>query len=400
MLSSCAAPEDDVTADMSIAMDHGLGDGIEGSDMFSEMANSLGDGFEEGEGERDVAMAASLGATAEHGFPTAASSPMSSVGGVSLDAFESSNDAGKHAATALGVMGVEPPAQDLFHLLPPPPPPPPPKNQYQDSAAADGEPAGQRFDGAGGASAMIEGSVGDGIEVGGDQVGSLDPIDLSADSPEIQSQKMSRQGYLEVKYGVVIKTWQRRYLVLEQAMLTVYKQHTDVGVKFSKQFAVADWTAVRYAESNASLDTMEIQLQIGAECYTLRASSRQETRSWVQSLRYCRAVISKRELTQNKISCLLTGVQAREAAHIASESVHIEDIYEMGEVLGAGVAGTVYRAVHRQSREAVAIKVLSKRKSLHSARGKVTVGRELEILKVLSQEPHSHIVQVGFASFP
>ena len=41
-----------------------------------------------------------------------------------------------------------------------------------------------------------------------------------------------------------------------------------------------------------------------------------------------------------------------------------------------------------------AVQVLSKRKFLHSARGKVTVTRELEILTLLSETSHPHIVQL------
>eukprot|EP01052_Picozoa_sp_SAG31_P054604 SAG31_NODE_14635_length_795_cov_1.183908_2_plen_136_part_01 len=127
----------------------------------------------------------------------------------------------------------------------------------------------------------------------------------------------------------------------------------------------------------------EFQHQVQA-CYILhnrtqlllRAGSAEETTGWVGSIRYCAAILNRRQGSAQLSELLAQQVEGR-VMHISSESVAIEDIYEMGEVLGAGVAGTVYRAVHRKSGEAVAIKVLSKRKYLNSARGKLTAAREV-----------------------
>lgn len=41
-------------------------------------------------------------------------------------------------------------------------------------------------------------------------------------------------------------------------------------------------------------------------------------------------------------------------------TVRIDDIYCMGELLGAGEIGRVYRATHRLTNEAVAVKVVDK----------------------------------------
>ena len=43
-------------------------------------------------------------------------------------------------------------------------------------------------------------------------------------------------------------------------------------------------------------------------------------------------------------------------------TVRIDDIYCMGELLGAGEVGKVYRAKHRLTNEAVAVKVVDKAK--------------------------------------
>lgn len=213
-------------------------------------------------------------------------------------------------------------------------------------------------------------------------------IHPSRDSPQEQRQKMNKVGYLEMRAGTVMGTWQRRYCVLEDSMLTIYKHHTDVGVKFSRQLEMLGVT-VNDSMNQPTLDTMEFTVTVGTECVLLRSSSPSETVSWVHSVRYCAAVLEKRK-GSGQISAHIAG----KVSHISSESVAIEDIYEMGDVLGAGVAGTVFRAVHRGTGQVCAIKVLSKRKFLRSARGRVTVTRELQILTTLSECTHPHVVQL------
>jgi hypothetical protein len=47
--------------------------------------------------------------------------------------------------------------------------------------------------------------------------------------------------------------------------------------------------------------------------------------------------------------CLTTQVRS-----IASDTLQIEDIYDVGELLGSGVAGEVHSAVHRETSESSA----------------------------------------------
>jgi hypothetical protein len=217
----------------------------------------------------------------------------------------------------------------------------------------------------------------------------------SQDSPRTRKQHMNRQGYLEIRSGSVLRTWQRRYIVLEESKLTVYKHHTDVGLKFSKEIEVGG-CRVYDASSGRNIDIMEFELCLpsaGSDQLTARANSVEERAAWVGSLRYCVAVLNRRQNVED-ISVQLVAQDGDVVPKISSESVNIEDFYEMGEVLGAGVAGTVYRAVHRSSGEQCAIKVLSKRKFLHTARANTTTRREIEILTLLSERRHPHVVQL------
>ena len=44
-----------------------------------------------------------------------------------------------------------------------------------------------------------------------------------------------REGYLMKKSPGMLKLWQRRYFVLDDGVLTYYKDHRDVGIKYLKQ---------------------------------------------------------------------------------------------------------------------------------------------------------------------
>jgi hypothetical protein len=46
---------------------------------------------------------------------------------------------------------------------------------------------------------------------------------------------MNRDGYLMKKSAGMLKMWQRRWFVLEDGVLTYYKNHVDVGIKFLKE---------------------------------------------------------------------------------------------------------------------------------------------------------------------
>lgn len=49
-----------------------------------------------------------------------------------------------------------------------------------------------------------------------------------------------KEGYLLKKNTGILKNWQRRWFVLDSATLTFYKNHSDVGIKFSKQVRVEE----------------------------------------------------------------------------------------------------------------------------------------------------------------
>ncbi len=47
-----------------------------------------------------------------------------------------------------------------------------------------------------------------------------------------------QEGYLLIKKNGILKSWTRRWFVLDSTTLTYYKNHSDVGIKFSKQVGV------------------------------------------------------------------------------------------------------------------------------------------------------------------
>jgi len=80
---------------------------------------------------------------------------------------------------------------------------------------------------------------------------------------------------------------------------------------------------------------------------------------------------------------------------IASDTLQIEDIYEVGQLLGSGVAGEVHSAIHRETNAKVAIKTISKKKFLVNERSVTTTRREIDIMKKLSSgENHPHVVDL------
>eukprot|EP01048_Picozoa_sp_COSAG05_P025967 COSAG05_NODE_6860_length_891_cov_1.905303_1_plen_113_part_10 len=53
-----------------------------------------------------------------------------------------------------------------------------------------------------------------------------------------QFASMVQEGYLLIKKNGILKSWTRRWFVLDSKTLTHYKNHSDVGIKFSKQVRV------------------------------------------------------------------------------------------------------------------------------------------------------------------
>jgi hypothetical protein len=47
-----------------------------------------------------------------------------------------------------------------------------------------------------------------------------------------------KEGYLMKKSPGMLKMWQRRWFVLDVGVLTYYKNHDEVGIRFQKQARV------------------------------------------------------------------------------------------------------------------------------------------------------------------
>jgi hypothetical protein len=206
---------------------------------------------------------------------------------------------------------------------------------------------------------------------------------------------MNRQGYLEIRFANGLRTWQRKYIVLEESKLNIHKNHKDFGLKFSDEIEVGG-CKVYDTSSGRDIGIMEFELCLSPDTVDrlrARASSVEERVAWVGSLRFCIAVLNRRQNVED-ISVQLMAQGGDAVPKISSESITIEDFYEMGEVLGVGFAGTVYRAVRHRSGEQCAIKVLSKWEFLRTARANTTTRREIEILTLLSARRHPHVVQL------
>ena len=68
---------------------------------------------------------------------------------------------------------------------------------------------------------------------------------------------------------------------------------------------------------------------------------------WVEALHLAGQVRTRRNTVANVAKEL--GVKQKKIHAYASDSLNIEDIYEVGEMLGSGVAGEVHSAMHRET---------------------------------------------------
>lgn len=208
-----------------------------------------------------------------------------------------------------------------------------------------------------------------------------------------------REGYLMKKSPGMLKLWQRRYFVLDGGVLTYYKDHRDVGIKFLKQMHMDDVAQVidsagTSGSKGPKLSEFDFVVELDDRAMTLRAESIERRIDWVEALHLAGQVRTRRNTVANVAKEL--GVKQDKIHSVASDSLNIEDIYNVGELLGSGVAGEVHQATHRETGQSVAIKTISKRKFLVNERSVTTTRREIDIMKRLSSldTSHPHVVDL------
>ena len=100
----------------------------------------------------------------------------------------------------------------------------------------------------------------------------------SRDSPRTRKQHMNRQGYLEIRFANGLRTWQRKYIVLEESKLNIHKNHKDFGLKFSDEIEVGG-CKVYDTSSGRDIGIMEFELCLSPDTVDrlrARASSVEE----------------------------------------------------------------------------------------------------------------------------
>jgi hypothetical protein len=194
----------------------------------------------------------------------------------------------------------------------------------------------------------------------------------------------------------MLKMWQRRWFVLDGGELTYYKNHAEVGIRFLKQIKVEEIEDVIPPDderSGTQLSDFDFMLTLGDKSMTLRAGSIEEREAWVACLAKSAKVATRSNVTD--VSKELGGGSGK-IHSVASDMLQIEDIYDVGKMLGSGVAGEVHTAVHRETNAKVAIKTISKKKFLVNERSVTTTRREIDIMKKLSsmETSHPHVVDL------
>ena len=82
--------------------------------------------------------------------------------------------------------------------------------------------------------------------------------------------------------------------------------------------------------------------------------------AWMYAIQFGRNIKMERDILEPLVK--LVG-QSGDIPHaLEHPTVRIDDIYRMGELLGAGMMAKVYRANHRLTNEGVAVKVVDKTK--------------------------------------
>lgn len=85
-----------------------------------------------------------------------------------------------------------------------------------------------------------------------------------------------------------------------------------------------------------------------------------EKKAWMYAIQFGKSIKMERDSLVPLVE--LVGQNGDIPHALEHPTVRIDDIYVMGELLGAGQIGKVYRARHRLTNEAVAVKVVDKTK--------------------------------------
>ena len=129
----------------------------------------------------------------------------------------------------------------------------------------------------------------------------------------------------------------------------------------------------------------------------LRSCSTDERDVWAAALNtlLCQGggVYASDKTARDQLAMLPSGGKIHS---VSSQSLKIQDVFKLGEILGSGVAGEVHRAQHKATNTTVAIKTISKTKFLANERAVTTTRREIDILKQLSSMDtrHPHVVDL------
>ena len=107
--------------------------------------------------------------------------------------------------------------------------------------------------------------------------------------------------------------------------------------------------------------------------------SQDDKKAWMHAIRFGKRIKMERDSLAPIVK--LVGQDCDVPHALEHPTIRIDDIYCMGDMLGAGEIGKVYRAKHRLTNEAVAVKVVDKTKfSARLSAMRRMAGREIIVL--------------------
>ena len=189
------------------------------------------------------------------------------------------------------------------------------------------------------------------------------------------SHGQKKQGFLMKKSASRMKAhpYQRRWFLLKNGVLSVYKNRADVGDQ-SKMLKAVRLTQTRFKIfDNATMDSpyklsdydFVLQFDEDKEMF-LRAASMKEKQEWVFSLALVGRKYNERHVSMDQeeknATTMRFGERNGKPVTASHPSLRIGDIYELGGVLGTGASPKikVHSARHLKTGEIVAIKSIPK----------------------------------------